>query len=504
MRKCTHMNRIFIILLLGFGFFGCKSPGIPRVTANNFYTQANTNRTAAEWEPALGTMIVWPLSVPYKLVVELAKDNHLYTLVANDSFKTEAEKWYTQWGIDPSANTFIFAPQGIDAWWTRDWGPSAVFTPDGNMKMGDGKYIFSTPGSGLGCEDSLVFLYRTADNQIIKTETDDHATIPLAKGLNLDVLDLPFINTGGNVITDGLGTAFSTCIILNENKFYQVPKDKFFQLNKELSGFDTYHILSNFEIEGIQHIDCFMKLLDEERILVAEPPVNHELYPVYESIVENELKKLRSAYGRPYEIIRIKTDRYDNEALAAYTNSIIVNKTIYVPLFKIKQDAEALLTWKKAMPGYTIKGFEFALSEEPVVSPEFRQHYQNYGWNHGDALHCRTRAVWDPQMLFMSTKRIDAVVDSESKNIVYTTVIDYSKKGLTRGKNHLYWRLAGEKDWRKVSLQQAEDTQHLFAEIPFHKQGATVEYYVAAESVSGKKETQPRTAPEGFYQFNIN
>jgi len=341
------MKQLFKLLLLGFVSFVGRSQGIPTVAAKNYYTQANKNRTTAEWEPAIGTMIVWPLSVPYKLVVELAKDNHLYTLVANDSFKTEAGKWYTKWGIDPSTNTFIYAPQGIDAWWTRDWGPSAVFTPDGKMKLGDGKYIYSTPASGLGCEDSLVFLYRKADNQIIKTETDDNATIPLANGLHLDVLDLPFINTGGNVITDGLGTAFSTCIILNENEFYHVPKDKFFQLNKELSGFYTYHILSNFEKKGIQHIDCFMKLLDEERILVAEPPVDHELYPVYESIVENELKKLRSAYGRPFEIIRIKTDRYDNEALAAYTNSIIVNKTIYVPLFKIKQDTQALLTWKR-------------------------------------------------------------------------------------------------------------------------------------------------------------
>ncbi len=56
---------------------------------SNYYTQATTNRTAAEWEPATETMIVWPLSVPYKLVIELAKDNHLYTLVANDSAKKD-------------------------------------------------------------------------------------------------------------------------------------------------------------------------------------------------------------------------------------------------------------------------------------------------------------------------------------------------------------------------------------------------------------------------------
>jgi agmatine deiminase len=73
-----------------------------------------------------------------------------------------------------------------------------------------------------------------------------------------------------------------------------------------LLGFKTYHILSNFELTGIQHIDCFMKLLDEERILVAEPPKDHILYPIYERIVEHELKNLKTIYGRPYQIQRIK------------------------------------------------------------------------------------------------------------------------------------------------------------------------------------------------------
>lgn len=470
----------------------------------NYYTQANTNRTAAEWEPAKGTMVVWPLCVPYKLVVELAKDNHLYTLVENDSSKNEAQKWYDKWGIDRAKVTFVNAPQGVDAWWTRDWGPSAIFMPDGNMKLGDGKYIFSTPNTKMGCDDSLKFIYTDKENKIIKTETDDNATLPLGKGLNIGVLDLPFITTGGNVLTDGLGTAFSSCILLNENKFYGVSNENFFRLNKELAGFNRYHILPNFEKRGIQHLDCLMKLLDEERILVAEPPTDHELYAVYENIVENELKKLKTVHGRPYEIVRIKTGRYDKEQLAAYTNSIIVNKTIYVPLFQIKEDNEALQLWQKAMPGYTVKGFTFALKDEPIVSKAIQEHYKSgYGWDDGDALHCRTRAVWDSEMLYLSTKKIEAGVNAKHRNIVYNTMIDYSKKGLIKAKNQLYWRVKGGKNWQTIPLKKTSNPQHFFAEIPYHQEGKTVEYYISAESKSGKKETQPRTAPAGAYQFVI-
>jgi hypothetical protein len=192
------------------------------------------------------------------------------------------------------------------------------------------------------------------------------------------------------------------------------------------------------------------------------------------------------------------------EQLAAYTNSIIINKTIYVPLFQIKEDEEALKTWQNAMPGYTIKGFTFALKDEPVVSDEMKDHYRSgYGWNSGDALHCRTRAVWDSEMLFMSVKRIDAEVSRKMANIVYTILIDYSKEGLVEEKCNLFWRVAGESDWKSIPLKQSDNPEHFFAEIPFHESGATVEYYISASSQSGRTETQPRTAPNGFYRFKI-
>ena len=35
-------------------------------------------RVVAEWEPAIGTMIRWPLGIPSDLVVELASDDILY------------------------------------------------------------------------------------------------------------------------------------------------------------------------------------------------------------------------------------------------------------------------------------------------------------------------------------------------------------------------------------------------------------------------------------------
>ncbi len=494
--------RILLIIIVLTIFSECKnSESVNDQSEQNFYTQT-TNRVAAEWEPAVGTMIVWPLSIPYKLVVELAKDNQLVTMVENETSKREAIAWYTKWGIDSTKTTFIYAPQGIDSWWVRDWGPSAVFSQDGKMRLADGKYIYSTPVTDLDCNDSLYFIYQTKDHEIIKTEIDDDATVFMGKELNQEVVDLPFINTGGNVLTDGLGTAFSTCILLNENRFFGVTDDKFKTLNKEMLGFERYNVISNFEKRGIQHIDCYMKLLDEERILVVEPPKDHELFDIYENIINQELSKLKTAYGRPYQILRIKTDRYLENDLAAYTNSIIINKTIYVPLFKIVEDQIALQRWQEVMPGYTIKGFEFDLADEPIVTQQMKDHYRtNYGWDSGDALHCRTRAIWDAEMLFISVKHVDSVINSSAKAKVYATIIDYSKKGLMEDPK-LLWRYSGASDWNSMSLKQLEET-HYLVEIPYQKSGVTIEYYISATSNSGRTETQPRTAPKGLYNYSI-
>jgi len=337
----------------------------------------------------------------------------------------------------------------------------------------------------------------------VKTQIDDDATVQLGKRLGIPVLDLPFISTGGNVLTDGAGTAFSSCVLLNENQYFGVNEESFRKMSREKLGFRNYHILPNFERQGIQHVDCFMKLLDEERILVAEPPEDHNLYPLYDSIVRFHLKKLKTTFGRPYEILRIKTNRYNEEKLAAYTNSLILNKTIYVPLFRIKEDSLALKTFRQFMPGYKVKGFYFDLKDEPYVSKELSDHYKEYGWNHGDALHCRTRAIWDPDMLLIQVKRISARLKPSEKKVVVARIIDYSRKGIKPGKTRLKWRVVGNKEWETIPMKVSKSRFHYYAEIPSVPPARMIEYFVESSSFSGKHETMPGTAPEGTYRVWI-
>lgn len=67
----------------------------------------------------------------------------------------------------------------------------------------------------------------------------------------------------------------------------------------------------------------------------------------------------------------------------------------------------------------------------------------------------------------------------------------------------LFWRVKNGGNWESVALNSTGNENHFFAEIPYHNEAATIEYYVSAASKSGREETQPRTAPIGTYQFQI-
>jgi agmatine/peptidylarginine deiminase len=465
------------------------------------------NRVSAEWEPALGTIVVWPLDLPHQLIIELSKDAKLFTMVPNQEEIAVAKEWYSKWGIDLNNVEFIVSKQGLDSWWARDWGAFAVFDSLGNMSLADGQYEYSTPVSGMACDDTLRFLFTETDKKtgketIILTSDDDDTPIDIAKHMNYNRIDLPFTYTGGNVFMDGQGSAISCCVIKNENKYIGVSDEQLVADAQSYLGIDVYNFISNFEHSGIQHIDCLLKMLDNNRLFVMQPPVDHELYQVYEDIVNNELSALKNAKGEPFEIIRLNTNRYSGDKLAAYSNSLILNKNIYVPMFGIEQDEIALEQWRAAMPGYTVKGYLYNVHEEPMLHPRVRERRADgFGWRDGDALHCRTRAIWDPEMLYIALNGNEKKI--AENYVIEANIIDYSNSGLVRKDLNLVWREKGSEQWTNLPMQETEKLNIYKASFENMPTGTEVEYYITATTAKGKTQTLPMTAPEGLYNFII-
>lgn len=501
------MNRIVFFLVLSILLGSCKNENVTRKYQSDNYFQIKGNRQVAEWEPAKGIYFVWPPVIPKELVIELSKDTHIYPLVEGEAGQKNAEEWFKKWEIDMNKVTFIkLSTRGEVT--PRDWGPSAVFTKNGEFKITDGQYKYACPATDLACNDSLEFQV-TNNGQNYRSTIVDTAIVHFGKQLGFDVLELPFTNTGGNVLTDGVGTAFSTCVLLTENRYNGISDEEFFQLNDSLLGLSNYNIISNFDKIGIQHIDCLLKLIDEETILVAEPPTDHELYNVYENIVQNELSHLKTIYNRPYSIRRIKVAPYytDKDAayLSAYTNSVILNKNVYVPLFGIEEDSLALETWKSVMPGYTVKGFDYVLDNQPLKST---YHFEGFdelgvktGWLYEDAIHCRTKSIWDENMIFISVKKVLPEVNNNQNVHLHATIIDYSSQNLAIDEAFLNWRKKGENSWNKINMEMDTNPNHWIAEFPEKETGIEIEYFLEAKSSSGATQTRPITAPIGFYTF---
>ena len=110
------MNRLFVIIVFSLGMIYSQDSIIPE------------KRVVAEWEPALGTMIRWPLGIPSSLVVELAVDDFVYVLVENNNQQNQASNSFNNWGVN--IDNIVFINTDTYSHWTRDHGPQFVIGED--------------------------------------------------------------------------------------------------------------------------------------------------------------------------------------------------------------------------------------------------------------------------------------------------------------------------------------------------------------------------------------
>ncbi len=471
-------------------------------TADTRTPPSSPARMVAEWEPALGTLIRWPLGFPMALAIELAEDDTLYTLVEGASNENQARNSFANAGVNMDHVRFIRT--NTYSMWTRDWGPQCVFGADGQMGIADPWFDGypwvpgcsannSAPAGSPAASDATPSRAEAprrnaGPDGIARTrargyDDDDAVNADVAIALGLPLHELPAYCTGGNIMTDGHRRAFSTEQMLAENEPY-MSHGSFYARAEDYLGITDYQILQNPEVHGIQHIDCYAKLLDEETVLIKQVPSWHPEYDCCEELAI-AFSALTTCYGRPYHIVRIWCEPYYGDEVAAYTNSLILNGKVLVPTFGLPEDADALQVYQDAMPGYEVLGIYYS------------------SWYYYDALHCRTMGIFDPGMLRVTHARLDDVVPAASDHEIVAIVEALSQAGLVAGAQRVRWRVAGDAQWNDAVLSAAGgDT--LVGAIPGQMPGEVIEYYVTTSDQSGRTETLPRTAPEGFYSFRID
>jgi len=410
-------------------------------------------RNVAEWEPATGVLIRYPLGLPYGLLTDLDDDVTLHVVVSS-GYESIARSNLTANGVDMGQVEFLVRPN--DSIWTRDYGPWYVFDGAGDLTVIDHTYNRS---------------WRPNDNLI---------PIYFAQQQGLPIISHDMYHAGGNYMTDGANLGMSTELVLDEAASYNgMSEADVMQLMSDYYGVTTYHTIEYIESGGIHHIDTLIKFLDEETVLIKEVWTSHHTYDDLEQRAVL-LASLTASTGRNYDVHRVYCYDIGYGSPASYTNSLILNDKIYVPIFgNTAHDQAAISVYEAAVPGYSVEGYYYS------------------GFITDDALHCRTKGVYDRGMLRVGHVPIHE--ELEGPVAVTAFVDDRSEAGLADVS--LWFRFAGG-EWDAVPMSSLGDDLYEGV-IPAPAEDTTVAYYILATDNEGRQEGMPRTAPNHWYDFPI-
>lgn len=405
-------------------------------------------RAVAEFEHMQGVLVRYPLGIGVNIVAEMSEDALIYCIVIS-SQQAQAQSTFQNGGVN--MDNVVWFNAYTDSWWVRDYGPWFIFDADENVGVVDPVYNRPRPN-------------------------DDEIPEEFASFVGWDLYQPDLIHTGGNWMVDGREIAASSDLVYEENPG-KTPA-QIAQIVEDYMGIGTYHVRPDVNGEYIEHIDCWGKFLAPDKVLIREVPTWHSQYDEIEDVV-TYFANQNSAYGWPYEVVRVWTPGDE-----PYTNSLILNDKVLVPIRGGSHpDDEALAAYEAAMPGHEVLGF--------------------YGsWYSTDALHCRTRGVADPGWLYVWSIPLQDTQYNGQPFGITANIIDYSQAGLVADELRIYWRAGGDDPFDFV-LMSSIGSDWYYGEIPAQPPATTIEYYVSAADYFGRQETWPLVGPAGPFSFTV-
>lgn len=432
-------------------------------------------RTMAEWEELQGFVVAWK-TYPAMLreIVRAAKtETRVFLLYEAPDSPTSITSYLASGGVDTVNVQLVNTP--LNSVWCRDYGPWSVYTNDVDTLLTI-DWIYNRPRP----EDDAVPVTVAG---LINSPLYQTTTAPY---------DL--VHTGGNFMCDGFGTGFSSNLILTDNS----PAGGF-NVNHTTAEIDTimnqfmgisrYIKMNTLPYDQIHHIDMHMKLIDEETLVMGQYPQGIADGPQIEANLQYILSNYMSVYGTPYKVIRIPmpddNGAYPNTSgdYFTYTNSSFINKTLIVPTYNIPEDSIALNIYRAALPGYTVTGI-VSTSSIPALG----------------ALHCITKEVGVNDPLLISHQAYHDTYDTISNYFIDARI--QHRTGVASAT--LYYTTDTALGYIAVPMVPLASQINGWGEtIPAQPPGTRIYYYIEAQSLSGKTQVRPMSAPAGYWKFDV-
>lgn len=428
----------------------------------------------AEWEEVEYLLLSW-VQYPSTLreIVRYSQEVCEVIIICSDSVSVKS---FLESGQVRIKNvSFLHAsPNSV---WIRDYGPQSVY---------------------LHQVDSLVlvdWIYNRPRSR------DDHLSEMISKYLDIPLngtSESPnnLVNIGGNFLTDGMGTGFSSELVIKENSILspfnpsiknEVEID--YIMNKYM-GIQRYFKMPILPYDRIHHIDMHFKLLDAETLLVGEYPEGTADGPQIEENLKVLLSNLYSPFGTPYKVVRIPMPSHEGFYPDAqwvnyrtYTNSVFINELILVPQYKCKEDSLALAIYRQQFPAHKVIGIDV-----------------NQLIQSGGALRCVTQTVGVKRPLqvihqpFVEISPYQRTVDIEAQ-IIHASGVASAEVFYTSDANHQY---------ESAHMQLVDPfCNKWIATIPVPEGKKRFSYFIEARARSGKMIRKPITAPRGSWEVKI-
>lgn len=191
-----------------------------------------------------------------------------------------------------------------------------------------------------------------------------------------------FVLEGGSIESDGQGTVMTTTqCLMAPHRNQPLTRPEIEQKLKDMLGAERIIWIEHGRLEGDDtdgHIDTIVRMAPNDTLLYIGTDDATDANYSELRLMEEQLKELRTACGRPYRLLRLPMPRpiYDGDDRlpATYANFLIINGAVIYPTYaQPDNDAEAARVIAEAFPDREL----IAIDSRTVV----RQH---------GSLHCCT------------------------------------------------------------------------------------------------------------------
>lgn len=416
-------------------------------------------KAPGEFDNAQGVLLRWDRGWWQGLYIDMTgaivEHSKAYIIVANNWEQNQVENQLIAHNIPLDSVEFVIKP--TNSVWIRDYGPWWIYHEDGTRGIVD--WVYNRP-----------------------RPQDDSIPIRLGEDWSIPVYTSSLVHTGGNFMVDGHGVGFASNLIYQENP--GLTPAKIDSIMGVYMGLDTFYVFTRIYGEYTGHIDMWGKLIDDHTFMVAYYPPgdqNHNILNNHAAAIAN----LTNGNSILFDTVRIPSPPPYSGVYRSYTNSLIVNKLVLLPIYNHAYDSIAVRIYQERLPGYDIRTFDCS----DIIQS-------------GGAVHCITKLVMSPYAIFITHTPLLNTEDTVNPYRVEATIT--ATMGLNGDSTFVYWDTDTSPPFNMVKLIPDTDSVNLFfGYIPAQHYGTTVYYYIYAMDTTGYYKTSPSNALYELYSFKV-